>query len=134
MELRHFPDVSSAAGANRTGGPNPQDSPGLASDRMALLQSRDTLAGSATLNWRADRDISDWDGVAVSGSPPRVTRLILSDHELSGSIPPQLGTLTKLELLHLNDNQLSGSIPPELGALTSLETHLHRNELTGPPP
>ena len=36
------------------------------------------------------------------------------DCYLHGSIPPQLGDLTKLETLDLSDNRLSGSIPPEL--------------------
>ena len=49
---------------------SPQDSPGLAADCTTLLQVRDTLAGSATLNWRTDRDVSDWDGVSIGGVPP----------------------------------------------------------------
>ena len=34
---------------------SPQDDPGLVEDCTALLQVRDTLAGRATLNWRADQ-------------------------------------------------------------------------------
>ena len=48
------------------------DNPGLVSDCSALLAARDTLAGSATLNWSADLAIEDWDGVTVRGLPRRV--------------------------------------------------------------
>ena len=41
------------------------DNPGLVSDCNTLLAARDTLAGSATLNWSADLAIEDWDGVTA---------------------------------------------------------------------
>ena len=44
------------------------DNPGLESDCDALLAARDTLAGSATLNWSANLALEDWDGVTVGGS------------------------------------------------------------------
>ena len=106
--------------------------PGLVADYTVLLQVRDTLAGSTTLNWSTDRPIVDWDGVAIGGSPPRVIALHLSHHKLTGTIPPQLGALTQLESLSLRVNQLSGPIPPELGALASLEwLSLSNNQLSG---
>ena len=40
---------------------------GLVSDCEALLAIRDALAGSATLDWSADRPIADWEGVTVGG-------------------------------------------------------------------
>ena len=60
--------------------------------------------------------------------------LRLADRRLSGSIPPELGSLINLRLLSLSDNQLSGAIPPELGSLTNL-THLslYDNQLSGEP-
>ena len=58
--------------------------------------------------------------------------LNLSDNELSGEIPAELGELTSLQRLYLNSNMLSGEIPTELGDLTSLqELGLWDNELTG---
>ena len=54
---------------------------------------------------------------------------------MTGTVPPQLGTLTNLQQLHLNDNQLTGPIPPELAALTYLHhLDLSNNALTGPIP
>ena len=58
------------------------DNPGLVSDCNALLAARDTLAGSATLNWSADLAIEDWDGVRLRGSPSRVTGLYLQGQAL----------------------------------------------------
>ena len=73
-------------------------------------------------------------GISVS-SAGRVGDLGLSNNNLTGRIPPELGKLTALEVLHLHTNQLSGRIPPEIGQLTSLTTlHLYDNQLSGPIP
>ena len=64
---------------------------------------------------------TDWYGVTIDANG-RVTTLDLSDNQLSGSIPAQLGNLSSLESLYLSFNQLSGSIPKELGNLSSLES------------
>ncbi|SVD71095.1 uncharacterized protein METZ01_LOCUS423949, partial [marine metagenome] len=60
------------------------------------------------------------------------TRLYLSDNQLTGSIPPEIGSLTNLTRLYLFNNQLTGEIPFEIGDLTNLERlKLHTNQLTG---
>ena len=115
--------------------PNPQDNPGLVADCKALLQARDTLAGSATLNWSGDRAITYWDGIIVGGEPLRVTTMVLSDRKLSGTIPPELAALANLQELDLHNNQLSGPIPLQLGTLVNLQgLWLYSNQLTGPIP
>ena len=43
--------------------------------------------------------------------------LWLNDNNLSGSIPPELGSLSNLHVLDLDENRLTGSIPPALGDL-----------------
>ena len=66
------------------------------------------------------------------GNLTRLTALSLSDNQLTGSIPTELGNLTRLTALFLHNNQLTGSIPPELGNLTRLTAlFLHNNQLTG---
>ena len=106
--------------------------PELVSDCDTLLAARDTLAGTATLNWSVDTPIAEWDGVSLGGTPLRVTGLKLSGHGLSGEIPAELGSLTELGALLLQDNQLSGLIPAELGNLSNLERlYLAGNQLTG---
>ena len=118
--------------ANGVAVPNPQGNPGLVADCTALLEARDILAGSATLNWSGDRAIDDWEGVGISGSPRRVTKLSLFKHPLTGIVPPQLGALQGLQVLSLNNNQLTGAIPPQLGALFNLQQlRLNDNQLTG---
>ena len=58
--------------------------------------------------------------------------LNLSDNDLSGGIPPELGNLTNLEWLYLDRNDLSGGIPPALANLNNLTTALiSGNRLTG---
>ena len=136
--------------------PNPGANSGLAMDCAALLAARDTLRGSASLNWSDNTAIQQWRGITVSGSPRRVTRvdlrnsglngrlpselgnldsldwLYLSNNNLTGSVPSELGNLSKLTLLGLNYNNLSGSIPRELGNLSRLQDlYLNDNNLSG---
>ena len=115
--------------------PSVASNPGLVADCEALLAARDTLAGSGTLNWSGSTAIAAWDGVTLSGSPLRVTSLVLSDSQLTGTIPPELGNLNNLERLNLTRNQLTGDIPPELSLLTNLQLlALGGNQSTGPIP
>ena len=115
--------------------PSAASNPGLVADCEALLAARDTLAGSGTLNWSGSTAIAAWDDVTLSGSPLRVTSLVLSDSQLTGTIPPELGNLNNLERLNLTRNQLTGDIPPELSLLTNLQVlYLWGNQLTGPIP
>ena len=81
--------------------------------------------------WLSDAPLSAWEGVTTDANG-RVTRLYLHQNGLSGSIPPELGQLTKLRDLLLYGNQLIGSIPPELGQLTNLwRLSLNSNQLSG---
>lgn len=50
-------------------------------------------------------------------------------NKLSGAIPGELGNLTNLDILYLIGNQLGGSIPPTLGNLTNLTTLALDNNL-----
>ena len=62
-------------------------------------------------------------------------RLDLSRNELTGAIPPELGSLTNLKRLDLSFNALTGAIPPEMGRLINLvDLNLYGNELTGATP
>ena len=112
--------------------PDQGDNPGLMRDCMALLAAKDTLAGTATLDWSVDSAITDWEGVTVAGTPSRVTKLLLPNESLSGSIPAEIGDLSELTHLNLSSNSLTGEIPRELGGLSNLqEIRLSGNSLTG---
>ena len=108
------------------------NNPGIASDCRVLLAARDSLAGSATLNWSGNIPVDQWEGVALGDTPLRVTGLRLPVKALTGQIPSGLGSLTNLESLDLGWNQLTGTIPPELGNLANLGfLYLNSNQLTG---
>ena len=73
MALVHPASAEGVAASCATGGAVPDEaSTGLVSDCDALLVARDTLAGSATLNWSVDSSIADWEGVILAGSPAEV--------------------------------------------------------------
>ena len=106
--------------------------PGLVADCTALLAARDTLAGTAALNWSADLAIDLWEGVGTTGTPPRVASLNFYDQRLTGEIPEQLGSLTYLKNLRLSDHLLSEPIPAALGSLIYLkDLGLADNRLSG---
>ena len=130
LRIREVPDCS-----NGTVVPNPSANSGLVSDCVNLLAVKDTLRGTATLNWSVDTAITSWDGVKVLGSPGRVTSLALTSKSLTGTVPAELARLDGLEHLWLNINQLTGTIPAALGDLASLESLLlNENQLTGEVP
>ena len=122
--------------ANGTVVPDAANQPGLVADCAALLEARDALRGTATLNWSAERTITSWTGVTVgtvsSAEGKRVTALDLDSRRLDGVIPASLGRLSALRNLRLGFNRLTGTIPVELGRLTSLGTLLlNGNHLSG---
>lgn len=104
------------------------------SDRDVLVTLYEATDGDNWLenrNWLSNRPLGDWYGVSVDDSG-RVIGLYLSENEMSGTIPPELGYLTKLEELDLAKNQLRGTIPPELGNLPKLTLlYLYSNQLSG---
>ena len=93
---------------------------GLIADCNALLTAKDTLRGTAALNWAPDTSIARWNGITLAGTPARVTKVKLHKKGLSGQIPADLGRLGNLEELWLYTNALSGTIPSEMGSLANL--------------
>ena len=104
------------------------------SDESVLIDLYYATGGpnwTTATKWLSDRPIGEWHDVKTN-SDGRVTRLLLADNNLSGTIPTELGNLSSLEILWLGDNDLSGSIPSELGSLSSLQDlSLGLNELSG---
>ena len=84
LVLTAYAQSEAATCTTGTAVPDPANNPGLVSDCEALLASRDTLAGTATLNWSADRPIAEWEGVVIEGVPEGVTRLVPFQSEYDG--------------------------------------------------
>lgn len=114
---------------------NPLSRHWLVQDCEALLAVKDALRGTASLDWSPSTAVSKWDGVTVSGTPQRVTKIDLRSKGLNGALPAGVGSLSKLSSLRLGGNSLSGAIPSEIGGLSKLETlGLANNGLSGDVP
>ena len=125
---------------------------------VALYEATDGTNWENGDNWLTDAPLSDWHGVETDASG-RVSRLDLTDNQLTGPIPRELSSLSGLVSLYLDENNLrgpipatfgglaglrtlkideshlTGSIPPELGNLSRLEElYLDQNDLSGPIP
>ena len=130
-----------AACANGTVAPRPEEYPRLVRDCSVLLTAKDTLRGTASLNWSADIPLRQWQGiytgylnrrVSLDRATIHVRDVIVSRVGLNGAIPPVLAGLVDLRRLDLDDNALTGGIPVALGQLESLEQlYLLGNRLTG---
>ncbi|XP_010522021.1 PREDICTED: probable LRR receptor-like serine/threonine-protein kinase At1g06840 isoform X2 [Tarenaya hassleriana] len=109
----------------------------------ALIDIRSSLSDPfrRLRNWgRGDPCASNWTGVLCFNSTMddgylHVQELQLLNMNLSGSLSPELGRLSRLRILDFMWNTLSGNIPKEIGNITSLELLLlNGNQLTGPLP
>ena len=144
--------------AASAGGVSAQTStPPTSPDRAALIALFDATGGANWAdgeNWLSDKPIGVWRGV-IANADSRVTALDLSNNNLSGAIPPEIGdmsnlvsldlsgndlsgkipaavgNLVNLDSLNLADNGLSGQIPPSLGGIINLKLSLSGNEFTG---
>ena len=109
----------------------------VATDRAALVVLYDATGGaewSDSTNWKTEAPLHEWHGVTTNDDG-RVRRLVFSFNGLAGSMPAELGDLTRLESLVLFAERLTGPIPPELGRLTNLgQLNFQNNQLTGPIP
>ncbi|KAK6154784.1 hypothetical protein DH2020_009032 [Rehmannia glutinosa] len=90
---------------------------------LLVLKSQITLDPYhiLTTNWTNSTSVCRWIGVTCGTRHHRVTALNISDMELSGSIPPQLGNLSFLVSLDLSYNSFVGRLPQELSQLHRLK-------------
>ena len=108
---------------------------------VALYNATDGPNWDHQIGWLTSHPLYEWANV-VTDSDGRVTWFALGNNNLTGELPPELGNLSKLQLLRLHDNNLTGEIPSQLGNLTELVDlslgdnpgHPGNNEFTGPIP
>ena len=100
---------------------------------IALFASTGGNGWTSSDNWGDNGPLGNW--YVETDSAGRVTGLDLSDDNLVGRIPPELGDLSHLKTLDLSSNALSGGVPGQLGRLAALEElRLGDNRLSGPLP
>jgi Leucine rich repeat len=87
--------------------------------------------GNHADTWTINLDECAWLGVRCAGDG-RVTALYLSEQNVQGRIPDDLGLLTAMTSLDLWGNNMTGTIPSSLAAMTDLvKLGLDNNRLTG---
>ena len=127
-------DAFKAAYRRYHGGPIitlPPASPDRRTSLVVLYNMTHGASWANNDNWLSDVSLGAWYGV-ITDVGGRVTGLALRGNDLTGEIPPELGSLTNLKELALFGNRLSGEIPSELGGLVNLkELVLSGNELSG---
>ena len=83
-------------------------------------------------NWLTEKPLGTWHGITTDDQG-RVTGLEFPQNSrMAGSLPPELGSLAHLRVLHISGHAaLTGPIPPELGSLANLEELVLDGSLTG---
>ncbi|KDP21843.1 hypothetical protein JCGZ_00630 [Jatropha curcas] len=113
------------------------------SEVNGLLQVRNSLIDPMKnlRDWgKGDPCTSNWTGIGCydkigTDGYLHVQELHLLNMNLSGNLAPQLGQLTKLEILDFMWNDLHGGIPKEIGLISSLRLLLlNGNKFSGPLP
>jgi Leucine-rich repeat (LRR) protein len=113
-------------------------------DSLALAAFYHAAGGPNWTNtWDLEQSIDTWYGVSLNeegcvtcldldGDPDCAADFHTTGNNLTGIIPPELGSLNELRFLSLFSNQISGSIPPELGNLINLTIlNLEHNQIEG---
>ncbi|MCR9286125.1 MAG: glycoside hydrolase family 9 protein [Bacteroidetes bacterium] len=76
-------------------------------------------------------DLGTLHGIVLDGNS-QVVEINLSNNNLQGNIPSELGDLTNLTALNLDNNGLAGDIPSSFGNLSNLvQFDISNNSLTG---
>ena len=111
-------------------------------ERAALIALYDSTGGSGwtyNTNWRNtdDTDFNDpgtectWRGVVCDGDPPHVSRIVLVNNNLVGTLPLELRDLDDLAILDVRNNRISGEIPSTIAGLPIGTLRLAGNWMTG---
>uniref|UniRef100_A0A7S4EKM4 Disease resistance R13L4/SHOC-2-like LRR domain-containing protein n=1 Tax=Pseudo-nitzschia australis TaxID=44445 RepID=A0A7S4EKM4_9STRA len=121
--------------------PIPNDINKLPPTRTLLLRDGNLVGTIPTQMGLLDPDLEvlDLSLNSLTGTIPseiasltKLTILDLSNNKITGTIPLEIVQMEKLSVLYLGNNELAGSIPNDIGKLSSVEYFgLSNNELTG---
>ncbi len=102
-------------------------------DSLSLVSLYNATNGANwNTTWNLNAPVSTWHGVTMNADGCNVLELNLSNNNLVGTIPVEIGELSALTRLLLHTNQLSGNIPPEIANATELrQIWLFSNQLSG---
>jgi len=100
-------------------------------DSLNLINLYQETNGPNWVNqWDFNQPIKTWYGIETN-EYGCVTHILLSNNNLTGAIPPEIGNLEELLYLHLDSNQLTDIIPSEIGNLKELKSlQLNQNQLS----
>ncbi|OIV90556.1 hypothetical protein TanjilG_18160 [Lupinus angustifolius] len=107
-------------------------SPVVADDDSAVMSAFLKSLTPPPSGWSSTTPYCSWTGIKCDSSN-RVTTITLSSHSLTGTLPPNLNSLSQLTSLSLQNNFLSGPLP-SLSNLSLLQSvFLNRNNFTSLP-
>ena len=112
----------------------PAHLPPLNAERDALVTLYHATLGDDWryhTGWLTGAPLGDRHGVTTD-SEGHVIELNLRHNNWTGHIPPELSSLSRLQMLSLSHNNLTGNMPSELGSLSKLNRlSLYENHLVG---
>lgn len=102
-----------------------EDLPTNSPDYNALVALYNSTNGNDWVvndNWLdTTKALSTWTGISTDPATNRVTSIALSNNNITGTLPPEIGDFTALKSLAFQSNLLSGEIPLEFWNLVNLE-------------
>ncbi len=100
-------------------------------DSLSLVAIYNSAGGANWSNpWNLNQPMNTWSGVTLNANNC-VRELNLASRGLSGTIAPELGNLSSLEIINFQSNLLSGSIPSSISELDNLTSlNLAQNNLS----
>ncbi len=91
---------------------------------MTIYNATNGASWTNNTNWGSSYAESLWKGITVEDvdGTYHVTRIVLDNNNLNGSLPAEIGNLTELKEISITfNNLLTGAIPTEIGNLSNLE-------------
>ncbi len=99
---------------------------------IALYMRTDGMNWNYNSNWTSNAPLGDWFGVTTD-TEGKVSKLVLPDNNLYGSLPSELSNLTNLRTLNLSNNAaLTGNLPLSFTGLALDELELDGTQVCAP--